>query len=702
MPKASSRNSKALAQRWADAPAARRLIAVGVLALASLSVAVACGVRYMHETTALHNAQQVTWAMQTLGETLSNAALRASQGDPLSIQTLKHAQNSMNRDWALLDQGGTLTTTTNESIGVRPVAGTARTVLGRVGPAINDVSAPVNALIKNERALTAGPIQSDQLVSAVRRATDTARTLATLPALNATPWQNVVLRLLQDLQREDVQNIGYVFSPDPSAAKTQQALADLLRGRAKDINSLAADVARSATSTTVRQQFAQIAAQMTEVSQMADGLVMNLPARIQARDEQAQVAAKVVRLNGVLNDLNAALVNDTHDADVWFYAAWAALLVMVASGIAFYPIAQSQTQESTLSRQEREEVERIESAVEKLVGELDRVAHSDGLISLQARVTATKGEITHRVSKAVNNILDTFMTLAQQVERRVGDVNGATMEADKFTAEVVKIVEDQQQKLAEAGESVLGMANEMGRVADRSSQARLLAQTSLETSQNGGEVVQDTIRRMDAIRDTIQDTSKRIKRLSESSQSIGEVTDLIRDIAKQVQVLSMNAAIEAAAAGDAGRNFAVVAQEIQRLAKNSNRAAKKIDELVVVIQDDAKGAVAAMEASTTEVVEGARLADKAGDALKEIETVSNKLANEVQDVAVQINAQADTASGVSVSMRVLQEFAEQGLVATLSAGAAVERVRDIAKSLQQAASDLAPQASYDARSRTGG
>ena len=123
---------------------------------------------------------------------------------------------------------------------------------------------------------------------------------------------------------------------------------------------------------------------------------------------------------------------------------------------------------------------------------------------------------------------------------------------------------------------------------------------------------------MDRIRETIQETSKRIKRLGESSQEIGDIVELINDIAEQTNILALNAAIQAAMAGEAGRGFAVVADEVQRLAERSSNATKQIEALVKTIQTDTNEAVISMEQSTAGVVNGARLAEESGEALDEI------------------------------------------------------------------------------------
>ena len=177
-----------------------------------------------------------------------------------------------------------------------------------------------------------------------------------------------------------------------------------------------------------------------------------------------------------------------------------------------------------------------------------------------------------------------------------------------------------------------------------------VARRTLAVTEQGAQAVRNTISGMDGIREQIQDTSKRIKRLGESSQEIGEIVDLISDITEQTNVLALNAAIQAASAGEAGRGFSVVAEEVQRLAERSGEATKQIGALVKTIQGDTHDAVAAMEKSTLGVVEGAKLSDVAGQSLREIEQVSNELAALINSISTSTQVQTDMASEVASVM----------------------------------------------------
>jgi twitching motility protein PilJ len=191
---------------------------------------------------------------------------------------------------------------------------------------------------------------------------------------------------------------------------------------------------------------------------------------------------------------------------------------------------------------------------------------------------------------------------------------------------------------------------------------------------------------MNEIREQIQETAKRIKRLGESSQEIGEITDLISDITEQTNVLALNAAIQAASAGEAGRGFSVVAEEVQRLAERSAEATKGIGALVRTIQTDTHDAVAAMEKSTQGVVEGARLSDAAGAALLDISRVSNRLAELIQGISSAAGQQATSASGVAHNMQHILSVTEHTQGGTRQTAQSIQELALLAQELKDSVS----------------
>jgi len=226
------------------------------------------------------------------------------------------------------------------------------------------------------------------------------------------------------------------------------------------------------------------------------------------------------------------------------------------------------------------------------------------------------------------------------------------------------------------------MANSIQEVDSSANKATEVGRRTLAATEQGGQAVRNTITGMDGIREQIQDTSKRIKRLGESSQEIGEIVDLISDITEQTNVLALNAAIQAASAGEAGRGFSVVAEEVQRLAERSAEATKQIGALVRTIQSDTHDAVAAMERSTLGVVEGAKLSDMAGQSLREIEQVSNELATLINSISVSTQVQTDMAGEVAKTMKNILQIAQQTSDGTRLTANSVAQLTNLANDLK--------------------
>ena len=255
-------------------------------------------------------------------------------------------------------------------------------------------------------------------------------------------------------------------------------------------------------------------------------------------------------------------------------------------------------------------------------------------------------------------------------------VSSSAQETQATAAQLAEAAEQQALQIESASRQITVIASNIDDVSRRSAESADVAMRSVQIASKGADVVRQTIHGMDNIRGQIQETAKRIKRLGESSQEIGSIIELINDIAEQTNILSLNAAIQAASAGEAGRGFAVVADEVQRLAERASNATKRIETLVQTIQSDTNEAVNSMEQTTAEVVAGARLAEDAGLALGEIETVSGDLSKLIQDISHASKEQSQAAGGITEAMAVIQEITKQ---TSQGAGHTAESVGNLAK-----------------------
>ncbi|MFA6180461.1 MAG: methyl-accepting chemotaxis protein [Candidatus Methylopumilus sp.] len=331
--------------------------------------------------------------------------------------------------------------------------------------------------------------------------------------------------------------------------------------------------------------------------------------------------------------------------------------------------------ETGLNRLEVESQQNQE-AVLKLLDEMGDLA--DGDLTVKAEVSEN---ITGAIADSINYTIDSLRDLVEEINRATEQVNQATAQAQDTSASLLSAAEEQSKQIVETGEAVNHMTRSILQVSSNAGQASEVAQRSLQAAAEGAQAVQNTISGMNEIRTQIQETSKRIKRLGESSQEISEIVELISDITEQTNILALNAAIQAASAGEAGRGFTVVAEEVQRLAERSSEATKQISAIVKTIQTDTNSAVAAMEKSTEGVVDGARLSDAAGQALNEIETVTNNLARLIAAISDATTAQTEVAATVSRNMQQIQNITSQTTEGTKQTAQSVGQLNNLAEEL---------------------
>ena len=325
--------------------------------------------------------------------------------------------------------------------------------------------------------------------------------------------------------------------------------------------------------------------------------------------------------------------------------------------------------------------ERNQNAILRLLDELADLA--DGDLTTTATVTE---DFTGAIADSINYTIDQLRVLVSRINETSERVAESSKDTQQTALHLAEASEHQAQEIAGASAAVNEMAVTIDQVSANAAESAGVAERSVSIAKNGAKVVQNTIHGMDTIREQIQDTSKRIKRLGESSQEIGDIVSLINDIADQTNILALNAAIQASMAGDAGRGFAVVADEVQRLAERSATATKQIEALVKTIQNDTNDAVISMEQTTSEVVRGARLAQDAGVALEEIETVSANLAELIQNISNAARQQASSAGHISNTMNVIQEITSQTSAGTNATASSIGNLAGLAGEMRDSVS----------------
>jgi twitching motility protein PilJ len=318
-----------------------------------------------------------------------------------------------------------------------------------------------------------------------------------------------------------------------------------------------------------------------------------------------------------------------------------------------------------------------QQAILRLMNEMGDLADGD----LTVRATVTE-DITGAIADSVNYTIEELSVLVKRINEAATRVTSATESARSTSGDLLAATERQAREIQEAGSAALAMAQQMNQVSRSAVESAQVARASLTAARKGAEAVENSIKGMNEIREQIQETSKRIKRLGESSQEIGEIVELISDITEQTNVLALNAAIQAASAGEAGRGFTVVAEEVQRLAERSGEATKQIAAIVKTIQADTQDAVSAMERSTRGVVDGARLSDAAGQALSEISAVSSNLARLIEQISTHTEKQASQAAQVADTMKSILRVTQQTTAGTKETAVSIGQLAELAVELK--------------------
>lgn len=429
----------------------------------------------------------------------------------------------------------------------------------------------------------------------------------------------------------------------------------------------------------------QADAQWAEMKQDLDAILASSPNLFRAQSAAAALTAGSEELLSDSESLFQSFtafgsLRDTSLAGNIWISILSGLVALVAIAGLLYSLnrAQRGRYETTMELNNRNQ-----EAIMRLLDEMGSLAEGD----LTVKATVTE-DMTGAIADSINFAVEQLRSLVQTITDTSVQVASSAQETQATAMHLAEAAEHQAQEISSASDRINEIAASINQVSKNSAESADVAQRSVQIATKGAGVVRETIAGMDSIRDQIQETSKRIKRLGESSQEIGSIVELINDISEQTNILALNAAIQAASAGEAGRGFAVVADEVQRLAERASNATKRIETLVQTIQSDTNEAVSSMEQTTSEVVAGARLAEDAGTALGEIESVSSNLAGLIEGISSASQQQSAAATNITATMNTIQSITAQTSQGANQTAESIGNLAQLAADLRRSVADF--------------
>jgi twitching motility protein PilJ len=657
----------------------RRLkVLVGLLAVLLL---IDAGVVVYDARQATFNALYIAAVgkIRMLSQRLAKAAQQASQGNREAFKQLRDSRDEFSALVSLLANGGL-----SGGVTLPPTPQRVRPALGGLEREWQKTEKNAGLVIREEPNLVA-------LGAAVRAINDNNPTLLELAdevtalgvQLGANTRQNAVAGQLVMLTQRMAKNANAMLAGDvvdPEVAfllgKDSNTFRDLLQGLLQGSEALritrVADEQLRGKLTDLEAAFKQY---QVAVSRILGNMQRLVNAKRATRDMFNDSETLLGAAEGLATGYDELLTQRKFSFIAMAVVSLLALAVLLLIGKMYIDESRRRAEES--ERQNRESQE----AIMRLLDDIGNLASGD--LRVHAKVTE---HMTGAIADSINYTVDELRRLVAGITTAADHVSGATREAQSVSTELLQAAQKQATEIQNTGQSVTQMAQSMKQVSSNASDSAKVAETSLSAANKGTEAVQNAIRGMNDIREQIQETSKRIKRLGESSQEIGEIVQLISDITEQTNVLALNAAIQAASAGEAGRGFTVVAEEVQRLAERSAEATKHIGAIVKSIQRDTQDAVEAMERSTRGVVEGTKTADQAGQALREIENISNRLAELIGSISNATEQQAASAAQVAGKMKIILGVTQLTSDGTKKTAASAARLSELADGLKSSVS----------------
>ena len=630
-------------------------------------------------TQADHDNEYIAHAgeLRVLSQQIAKDAVEAATGTQEAFASLKQARNEFERRWGYLAQG-------NESIGLPAVPESLRAEVNAVEQDWNTLRRDTDAILSSEQTVLSLHQVASTLAETIPQLQVEYEEVVDILLESGAPAAQVSVAQRQSLLAERILgSVNKVLSGDQDSVQAADMFGRDASLFGRVLNAMIEGNVAMGISAVADEEALDRLAEISELFQFVSGSVDEIletsPELFQVRES----ANSIFEVSQTLLDKTSALsqgLQNRADARYLNTIIGYVLGALALASIILIGLVMVQETRRRLS-ETAEKNERNQAAILRLLDEIGDLA--DGDLTVAATVTE---DFTGAIADSINYSIDQLRDLVATINQTAVQVSGAAQETQATAMHLAEASEHQAQEIAGASAAINEMAVSIDQVSANAAESSAVAERSVAIANKGNEVVHNTITGMDNIREQIQDTSKRIKRLGESSQEIGDIVSLINDIADQTNILALNAAIQASMAGDAGRGFAVVADEVQRLAESSSAATKQIEALVKTIQTDTNEAVISMEQTTSEVVRGARLAQDAGVALEEIEKVSKTLAALIQNISNAARQQASSAGHISNTMNVIQEITSQTSSGTTATAKSIGNLAKMANEMRHSVS----------------
>lgn len=651
-----------------------------VLLLLVFIATMAFSVRHARNSTA---HLEIIARIQMHHQRLAKASQQAIQGDRRAFSILQDSQTQLNDYIHLLRQGGVYRENHIASMGASPTA----TQLTAYIDQWQQEEKKINLLLESQDTLlNLGHIIKEINTANAQQHQLTAKLIRRLEQMGSFSNEVVAVEAMNVLVQSATHNANTILSSAFPVSDVQEQLA---QDRARLSN--------------IVQTLSQ-GSQGLSLSAIKDSVTSNLSNKIQTLFRRIDIyigniqreIGQVITVKFAVGEVSknsetmlkmAQALDDAlqqQDAEKQSFLDWVlyALLGLAVLTLFFFVKCYMQNaRDQLLSSQD--EVKKTQKAILRILNDMEHLA--DGDLTVRTQVTE---DMTGAIADSINYTIEELQALVEGVNSASEQVTTASDNTLKISSKLLTAAQYQSLKIEETTIAVLGMAESIGEVSDIAAESSRVAKRSLVTAEKGSIAVRESIAGMNEIRTYIQDTSKRIKRLGESSQEIGEIVALISDITEQTNVLALNASIQAASAGESGRGFTQIAQAVQRLAERSADATKQASMLIKAIQGDTQDAVAAMERSTFGVTKGAKRSDAAGQALQEIEKVSKHLAEHVTNIFNNTQAQAQAANKVVENMEEILHVTRQTTDATTRTTSSVKKITGFASELKASVSNF--------------